>query len=325
VTVSEAARRHDEELASLKGEWSTYMRLTASVAVLVLVCGSPVAHTQQVQPAHVPQPVRERLSGLVPAPPPAGATALGQPAFYSSSALYKYMDGGADAFQAYGVQALFHRQFQTGRVDVTVDIFDMGTLENAFGMYAAERSPKREYLTIGAEGYRGRGTLNFFQGRYYVKLLGNGEGVDAALQQFATAISGKIGGGRAFPAVLAMLPDARRKPRTERYFRTDPLGHAFLSPAIQVVYGLDTGEATIMVSLGSNRADAASRLKSLEDHFHRTGQWVPAPDFGSGAARGSNSFEGPLVAAARGRYVLILLNPSAGSAGLFRDTAARLR
>jgi hypothetical protein len=277
------------------------MRLAASVAVVILLCSTPATYTQQLQPTQVPQPVRERLAKLVPAPPLAGATAQDHPAFYSSSTLYEYMDGGADAFQAFEVQALFHRQFRTGRVEVVVDIFDMGTLENAFGMYAAERSPKREYLTIGAEGYRGKGTLNFFQQRYYVKLLAYGEGADAALQQFATAISGKIGGGKAFPALLSILPDARRTPRTERYMRADPLGHPFLGPAFQAVYGLDSSEATLMVSVGTSAGDAVSRLTSLEDHFRRTGQWGPAPEFGGGAARGSNSFEGSLVAAARGR------------------------
>jgi hypothetical protein len=250
---------------------------------------------------------------------------LGQGAFYSSSTLYEYMDGGADAFQAYDVQALFHRQFRSGPAEVMVDIFDMGTLENAFGMYAAERSPKREFLAIGVEGYRGKSTLNFFQQRYYVKLLALGEGADVALQQFATAISGRIGGDKAFPALLSTLPDARRKPRTERYMRTDPLGHPFLGPAFQAAYGLDGGEATLMVSVGTSAADAVSRLKSLEDHFRRTGQWGPAPDFGNGAVRGSNSYEGSLVAAARGRYVLILLNPPPGSTAFFRDAAARLR
>jgi len=301
------------------------MPRAASVAVICLMCTCPFAYAEQAASAAVSAPVRERLSGLVPTPPLAGAKAVGQPEFYSSSTLYEYMNGGADAYQAYDVQALYHRQFTAGRVDVTLDIFDMGSPDNAFGMYSAERSPRREYLTIGAEGYRGKGTLNFFQARYYVKLLGNGEGADVALQQVATALSGRIGRDRAFPAALSMLPDARRKPRTERYFRTDPLGHAFLGPAIQAVYGLDTGEATLMVSVGTSTGDAASRLKSLEGHFRRSGQWGPAPEFGSGAARGSSSFEGSLVAAVRGRYVVILLNPPAGSEAFFKDAAARLR
>jgi hypothetical protein len=310
---------------SLNGDWQTHMRLTVPVAAIVLLCSSPVAHAQQAQSAQVPQPVRERLSGLLPVRLPAGAEARGPSAFYSSSTLYEYMDGGADAFQAYDVQALLHRQFKTGQAEVVVDIVDMGSLENAFGMYAAERSPKREFVTMGAEGYKGKGSLNFFQQRYYVKLLAHGDGADAALQQFATAVSGKIGRDMAYPALLSILPETRRTPRTERYMRTDPLGHPFLGPAYQATYALEGGEATLMVSVGASAGDAVARVKALEEHFRRTGQWGPAPEFGGGAARGNNSFEGSLVAAARGRYVVILLKPSSGSAAFFKDAVARLR
>jgi len=40
---------------------------------------------------------------------------------------------------------------------VTVDIYDMGNAQNAFGIYASERSPDNSFITLGAEGYTGRG------------------------------------------------------------------------------------------------------------------------------------------------------------------------
>jgi hypothetical protein len=301
------------------------MNFKALIALSILLSRVPIAYTQQLQSAQIPTAVRERLLGLLPNPPPGRATAQEEPAFYGSSTLYQYMDGAADVFQVYDVQALFHRDFKAGPVELTVDIFDMGTLENAFGIYAAERSPKYDFVTIGAEGYRDEGILNFFRDHYYIKLAGFGEGADPALQQFATAISERIGGDKGFPALLSKLPDARRKPRTEKYLAKDPLGHPFLSPAYQAVYELDSGESTLMISVGANAADAASRMRSLEDHFRRTGQWNPAPEFGDGASRGSNGFEGSLVAAVSGHYVVILLNPSSSSATFFRGAAARLQ
>jgi len=289
----------------------------------LLLC-IPFAYTQQQQSPQIPAAVRERLSGLIPTPAPARAAAHERPSFYSSSTLYEYIDGAADVFQGYDVQAVYHRDFKAGAADLTVDIFDMGSCENAFGMYAAERSPRYDFVTIGTEGYRNEGILNFFQDRYYVKLAGFGQGADAALQQFATAISERIGGAKSFPAFLAKLPDAHRKTRTEQYLRKDPLGHPFLSPAYQAVYALDGGESTLMISVAASAADALSRLKSLEDHFRRTGQWSSAPEFGSGVSRGSNSFEGTLVATASGNYVVILLNPPSNAASFFRDAIARL-
>jgi hypothetical protein len=85
------------------------------------------------------------------------------------------------------------------------------------------------------------------------------------------------------------------------------------------------GESTLVVSLGASAGDAATKLKSLEDHFRKTGQWTPAAEYGRGAARGSNSFEGSLVAATAGPNVLILLNPEANSAAFFREAMARMQ
>ncbi|HOK45466.1 MAG TPA: hypothetical protein PLK67_06025, partial [Bryobacteraceae bacterium] len=209
--------------------------------------------------------------------------------------------------------------------EITADIFDMGSHENAFGMYASERSPKYDFIEIGAEGYRNEGILNFFQDRYYIKLAGFGEGADAALEQFARAISERIGSGKSFPAFLSKLPQTRRVARTEKFLRTDPLGHTFLSPAYQAVYEFEGGESILMVSVGANAAEAASKMKSLEEHFRRTGQWSRAQEFGEGAARGSNSFEGALVAAVSGNYLVMLLNPPRNSEAFFRDVVARLK
>jgi len=301
------------------------MTLKAFVPLSMLLSSVSVTDAQQPRPAQVPAAVQEHLSRLVPSPPPARATGEQPPAFYDSATLYQYMDGAADAFQNYDVRALFHQDLKAGPVDLTVDIFDMGALENAFGMYAAERSPRYDFVAIGAEGYRNEGILNFFQDRYYVKLAGFGEGADAVLQQFATAISERVGGNKGFPALLRKLPDEHREARTEQYLRKDPLGHPFLSPAYQAVYGLDGAQSTLMVSVAASAAEAASRLTALEGHFRRTGQWGPAQEFGPGAARGSNSFEGSLVAATAGQYVVIVLNPSSGSAVFFKDAVARLR
>ncbi len=306
------------------------MKLNALIALSILVSCAEVAYTQEQyseeqQSAEVPTDVRERLSGLVPDPTPARATAEGQPAFYDSPTLYQYMDGAADVFQIYDVQALFHQDFKGGPADLTVDIFDMGSLENAFGMYAAERSPKYDFVGVGAEGYRNEGLLNFFQDRYYVKLAGFGEGANAALQEFAAAISKRIGDDRRFPIQLSKLPKAHRIPRTEKYLPKDPLGHPFLGPAYQAAYRLESGERILMISVGASAADSASRMKALEDHFRRTGRWNPAPQFGNGAAGGSNSFEGSLVATTSGPYVVILLNASDDSATFFRDAAVRLK
>src|ERR1700761_9066461 len=117
----------------------------------------------------------QALLKLVPEPLPSESKSQEAPRFYSPQNLYEYMDGGADIFLLYGVRSLLHLDLRSRSADITVDIFDMGTADTAFGMYAAERSPDEPYISIGAEGYANKGALNFFQDRFYVKLQGFGE------------------------------------------------------------------------------------------------------------------------------------------------------
>jgi hypothetical protein len=275
--------------------------------------------------ARVPDAVRARLIQILPNPLPDHAAAQGPTAFYTAANLYEYMDGAADVFLLYDLQALMHQEIKAGEVDLTVDVFDVGTPQDAFGIYAAERSPNYDFVALGAEGYRNEGIVNFLQDRYYVKLAAFGSGADAVLDLFAKSLSERIGGSRTLPALIAQLPASHRKPHTEQYMRKDPLGHAFLSPAYQADYAWEKGESKLMVSVGNDAADAQRRLASLSEHFRKSGKCQPAPEFGEGAIRANNTYEGTLVARVEGRYLVLLLNPAAGAESFFKQAAEHLQ
>ena len=150
------------------------------------------------QQAPIPAAVKTRLGALLPRGKKSAR-------FYSSD-LYRYMDGGADIYLKYGLVAMAHGEYKIAGVDMTVDVFDMGSPLQAFGIYSSERSPEYHFIDIGAEGYSSETTLNFLQGRYYVRLAAFGEGAAAALDKVAREISRKIGGDRSLPALPDMLP-----------------------------------------------------------------------------------------------------------------------
>lgn len=267
---------------------------------------------------------RDQLVKLLPEPLPGAAVPQGDPAFYGPDNLYQYMNGAADLFVLYDVQTLFHQEFRAKEVDVTLDVFDMGSPENAFGIYAAERSPSYQFITIGAEAYRNEGILNFLQDRYYVKLAGFGTGADTVLEALARGLSGRIGGKASLPALLEKLPTTNRKARSEQYMPKDPLGHGFLSPAYVIEYGTADQESKLLVSVAPDDNEAGRRLKQLEKHLTSSGECGPAAELGEGAIRGSNSYEGKILAISQGRYLLMLINPAAGAEQLVRDAAKSL-
>ncbi len=302
--------------------------LSAALLLSVTAFAQDVEPSAGTSPTARPDPSqasRERLLNLIPMPLPAQSRPQGAATFYTPETLYQYMDGGADIYVLYTMETMLHQEFRAGEAEVTVDIFDMGVDDNAFGIYASERSPSYEFIAIGTEGYRNQGIVNFLQGRYYVKLGGYGSGVDALLDQFARAISGRIGGPTASPDLLELLPQANRKARSEQYLPKDPLGHSFLGPAYLVSYVIGGQESTLLLSVASSPAEAAERMNKLADHFRKSGHCAQAPELGEGAIRAGNSFEGNVIASSKGRYVLVLFAPAAASETLFKEALQRVK
>lgn len=265
-----------------------------------------------------------QLAKLLADPLPGNPKPDGAPSLYKPDTLYQYIDGGADVYLLYDFQVLLHQNFKSGAAEVTADIYDMGRTDDAFGIYSAERSPKYNYIVMGAEGYRSKGVLNFFQDRYYVKLAGSGTGADALLDQFARTLSTRIAGNRMLPPVLSKLPALRRVRHSEQYIRKDPLGHAFLAPAYVVTYATTPRESKLLISVANDAASAKLRLDQLEKHFKQSGECTPAAELGEGGIRGKNSFEGSVIARTQGRYVLLLLNPAQDGPALLKSAALSL-
>jgi len=274
--------------------------------------------------AHGPAAVQDKTESFLSQPLPGRAVPQDQPSFYKPDTLYQYIDGGADIYLLYDFRNLLHQDFKSGDTEVTVDIYEMGKPDDAFGVYAAERSPGYKFMPIGAEGYRSEGILNFLQDHYYVKLSGSGPNSRVLLDQFARTLSARIGGSRALPALLAKLPVENRVGHSEQYMKEDPLGHAFLAPAYVVTYAWGRQQGKLLVSVANDPAGAKTRLQQLAQHLKQTGEAVPAPELGEGGIRAKNSFEGRMIARAQGRYVIVLLEPPENGAEILKKTAQSL-
>lgn len=300
-------------------------------AVVLLSCviwGAPFVGAQSSA-----NPVRGRApkgstgtqpSNLLRPPLPGGASAQGAPAMYNADTLYQYIDGGADVYLLYDFKTLLHQEFKSGANELTVDLYDMGTGDDAFGIYSSERSPNYKFLPIGAEGYRAKGILNFLEGQYYVKLSGSGPSADALLEEFGHLLSTRIGGSRGFPPMLARLPREGRIPHSEQYIKKDPLGHAFLAPAYIVSYAHAGQQFKLVVSVANDGPAAKARAEQFAKHFKQSGKASSAPELGENGMRGSNSFEGQVIARTRGRYLIAAFNPGQNGAGVLQSAARTL-
>jgi uncharacterized protein DUF6599 len=275
-------------------------------------------------PAKTKSAGQVQLASLLNAPLPGKAAAEGSAQTYNPDTLYQYIDGGADLYLLYDFKALLHQEFKSGTAELTADIYEMSQPEDAFGIYASERSPGYKFIVVGAEGYRDKGILNFVQDRYYVKLSGSGASADPLLDQFAHLLAGRIGGVRSLPGLLAKLPRESRVLHSEQYVKKDPLGHAFLAPSYIVSYGQGKQQSKLVISVAGDAQVAKTRAEQLAKHFKQSGESVVAPELGEAGIRAKNSFEGRVIARTHGRYLIALFNPSENGAEMLKTVAQNL-
>jgi len=204
-----------------------------------------------------------------------GWGAVEKPRSFFPEDLFEYINGAAESYLAYDFKEVLVAEFaRTGSgATMTVEIYDMATRDNAFGIFAAERYPENAPVDVGTAGYIEGEVLNFITDRYYVKLLAfdAGDGVMEVLARFATGIAGGIQSGRVLPEFLAKLPEAGRIARSERYIRLNFLGFEFLKDAWLAVYNADGGEYDAFFVPCASPAEAESSLQRLFEFHAREG------------------------------------------------------
>jgi len=222
----------------------------------------------------------ERLAGSG-APPPARAAAFPRPAGWQAAGeildlgpddLWRHINGAADQFLAYGFRNLREGELAAGEARVTVGIYDMGDPLNAFGIYAAERSPDRADLGVGAASQASPPwQWLLLKDRFYVKvdkLAGDLPEADGAA--LLAALAGGLPGGDSLPAAFDALPAERRVPASEGFTRAAFLGLDELARCVHAEYAGEDGAAwTVFLMLPEGDEAPADLLDGLGDAWRK--------------------------------------------------------
>jgi len=158
--------------------------------------------------------------------------------------LYEYINGAADQFLDYGFHVLKSRDFVKDDLTVTIDIYDMGSQINAYGMYKIERPGDNEGLKFGTEAivsppYQ----CLILKGSYYVKINAyEGEINESNGKELLKSIANAIKGEIEFPDALKWLPSQNKISGSEGYTRIAFVGLAELSHCIHARYSDKNGK-----------------------------------------------------------------------------------
>jgi len=146
-------------------------------------------------------------------------TASGDDAVYDKTTLYDYMDGGAEVYLAFGFREVFVRKYaDAAGNELVLDIYDMGSPAEAFGIFSCDRQDPEAGLGQGSE--YGPGLLRFWRGRYFVSVTvsGNEDKAEAAVLALGKAVAPLLGPDGALPDLLGLLPAAGLQAGRTAYF-----------------------------------------------------------------------------------------------------------
>jgi hypothetical protein len=200
----------------------------------------------------------------------------GSPVRYDEKTLFDRIDGAAPVYLKAGfVYSLGADYKQEGAKDpVVIDAYDMGTPSRALGVYATERDMSYTFITVGDAGYLASGSLNFWRGRFYVKLAGyaQGEEMDRALTTLARGVAAALPAPAAADKALAplkLLPSEGRVPSSDGYAHS-PLGDVEgLAGACYAEYKEGEAAFKLFVVREASAEAAAARFEKARSYFQK--------------------------------------------------------
>jgi len=192
-----------------------------------------------------------------------------EPEHYEAENLWEYINGQADFFIDYGFARVDTAEYRNDQESssVVLEVYRMGRPQEAFGIFAAERTPDDRPLEIGAGAYLGVNVLGFWQAERYVKLTSFDEGpaVGQLLIGLAEEISSRIPTQGHDLETLLLFPEEDRLEASERFIPKNFLGQSYLTDAFRVGYASYGQDFQLFVVDAGSPQEAHSHFKRLEE------------------------------------------------------------
>ena len=231
-----------------------------------------------------PVTAASELSALLPDQPSSGLWQAGEaPEYYSPATLYEYINGEAELYHRYGfvrlvTQTYYYRNAED--TSITVNIYEMETLDHAFGIYASYRYPEYQFEEIGVEAMVSDYGIKFYQDRYFVDISGWDAGVlyDEGMRFLAGLISEKIGGDRQPPDMVRLLPETHRQAKSIQFFTTEMLNQSFLGGGVGARYQIGEDDGYGFIIFPNPDLPAETAIRRIQSVYLDLGDSLITPD-----------------------------------------------
>ncbi len=166
---------------------------------------------------------------------------------YDRLGLYEYIDGGAELYISYGFRQMLHRVYVCdNQPSITVDLFDMGSSRNAFGVYTHARQTID--MSYGQGAVVLQGAILFWKDRYYVSIVAENETSESkdAIHELAGHISANIPAEGKIPPVIDRLPKTGLVDESILYFHHYIWVNSYIFIAEENVFGIGEKDQCVL-------------------------------------------------------------------------------
>jgi hypothetical protein len=231
----------------------------------------------------------------------AGWTLSPEKEVFDRENLYERINGAAPLFIENNFQEMTSMEYAQGDDYITIQAYRHATPEDAFGMYASERSADMTFYSgIGGEAQGDGYGLYFFAGCIYVKMMASDEtdAISHSLLKIAEGMAEKIAPAAGYPPVFARFPPEGLIPHTMAYITQNYIGHDFLKPVFVADYEREGRKFQVFL-LDGKTTEGARQV--LSDYFRFTGQ---GEELSEGNLLIKDRYNGNIPAVWKGSYVL---------------------
>ena len=260
----------------------------------------------------------QALESLLPKSLPEGWALIEGPRVYSKKTLFEHIDGQAELFFKYGYQSSLFASYQDAKHpedQIELDIYDMGTVLQAFGVFSRFRSEDRPG-GFGLDSFLDDRSAVFYKGKYFAMLFAV-EPNPSILKRFGGEISLRISDRSPPPREILYFPQNGLKAGSIQYFQDGLLGHQFLKRGFQGMYiekveaedrdSKNEGkECRLFLAIFKDSEDAKRGLRTYRKTLSEKGKIESqAPGrSGSNTLRGEDPYQGQVIVLHKGPYLL---------------------
>jgi hypothetical protein len=239
-----------------------------------------------------------------------GWTAKDPVKFYDKDTLFEHINGEAELFMPYGFNRLATVTYVNGLtpdVWLIADVYRMGSLLDAFGVYANYRRANAEGVTIGAEGFVLPSQFMFYQDRYFVRLQVTG--ADSLQRNIflacGLAIARSLPHNDKRPQELDMLHIPELLPGSERYITQSLLGYAFFRRGMIADAVLNGKQMQIFVIMHDDQSAARKAFAQYRSYLMTEGRDLKeAVSLGRISLTAVDPLYGEVLTEQFGRYII---------------------